>query len=86
MRAILHSPVLEAPQADDVDGALFIYRANQGGGDGTVPEGANSCSVVTPRSGGDLAVPWVTLALLLAIRLCRGPAGTTRPRLRRRSN
>jgi hypothetical protein len=86
MRAVLHSPVLEAPQGDDVDGAMFIYRGNQGGGDGTVPAGVNSCAIVGPRPGGGLAVPWLALAILLAFRMCGAPVGRALRRVRRRSN
>lgn len=75
MRAVLVGPVLEAPQADDVSGGDFIYPGSggNGGGDGTVPAGANSCAVGPPRGSGDLA--WVFVAmlpLLLWRRLRRG--------------
>jgi hypothetical protein len=62
--------VLDAPQADDVDGANFIYRL-QGGGNGTVPPGANSCAVVPAPPGGGAALPWVVMAVLLAWRRLR---------------
>src|SRR5262249_367714 len=49
MRSVLTGPVLDAPQADDVSGAQFIYPSgSSGGGDGTVPEGANSCAIAPP--------------------------------------
>lgn len=47
MKAVLSPPPLEAPQADDVAGAVAIYGdAPSGGGGGPVPEGANSCAIV----------------------------------------
>ncbi len=55
--------IFGAPQADDIDGARFIYP---GGGDIGVPEGANGCAI----SGGADAVAmpvglgWAVLALL----------------------
>ncbi len=66
MRSRLVGPRLEAPQADEVAGGDFIYPRS-GGGDGTVPEGANSCAIGAPRGG---AAPWLGAgaALLLAWR------------------
>lgn len=70
MRAVLVSPILDAPQADDIEGADFIYRL-QGGGNGTVPSGANSCAVVPAQPADGVAVPWIVMALLLAWRRLR---------------
>jgi len=53
MRSVLTPPLLVAPQADDVSGAQFIYpSASNGGGDGTVPPGANSCAIGPPSGVG----------------------------------
>jgi hypothetical protein len=72
MKAVLSGPVLEAPQADDVDGADAIYPSgNGGGGDGTVPPGANSCAVVPPRRGDLPAVPLAAIPPLLLWRRVR---------------
>jgi Matrixin len=71
MRAVLVSPILEAPQTDDVEGADFIYRL-QGGGNGTVPSGANSCAVVPARGDAGVALPWIVLAIVLTWRRLRG--------------
>jgi hypothetical protein len=72
MKGVLSAsaPILEAPQADDVDGAAFIYPAGSSGngGDGTVPEGANSCAIGPSPPGGSLALPLALAPLLL---LCR---------------
>jgi hypothetical protein len=70
MRAVLVSPILDAPQDDDIAGANFIYRL-QGGGNGTVPSGANSCAVAPARRADGLAWPWIVMALLLAWRRLR---------------
>lgn len=63
MRSVLflNAPRLEAPQADDIAGAEFIYPPDDGG-DGTVPEGANSCAIVPPERTGRAVTP---LALLV---------------------
>ena len=61
----LNDPQLDSPQADDVAGALTIYP----GGDGTVPEGANSCHI---DGSGKRRAPWELFLLpllLLAVRL-----------------
>lgn len=68
MKAFLTGVRLEAPQADDVAGAEFIYNSGSGNG-GTVPDGANSCAIAPPRaSGGAGLLAWllVPAALLLA--------------------
>jgi hypothetical protein len=70
MRAVLVSPVLQAPQADDVDGANFIYRVTNPG-DGSVPDGANSCAVVPPVRGGLDALPWLSIPALFILRRLR---------------
>ena len=73
MKAVLSGPVLEAPQADDIDGADFIYPGSgSGGGDGSVPEGANSCAIAPPRDGCPVAAPFVVMAALLWRRARRG--------------
>jgi hypothetical protein len=63
MKAVLSGPILDAPQADDIAGANFVYpgMGSGGNGDGTVPAGANSCAVVPPHRG-DGSVGWVVLA------------------------
>lgn len=74
MKAVLSGPPLDAPQADDIAGANFVYpgMGSGGGGDGTVPEGANSCAVVPPHRGDGLPV-WPVLigALLFSLRVRR---------------
>ncbi|MGD9764101.1 MAG: matrixin family metalloprotease [Candidatus Binatia bacterium] len=70
MRARLAGPRLEAPQADDVAGAEFIYPRGTGG-DGTVPDGANSCAVAAPAAAAWPAWPLAGAAALLAARACR---------------
>lgn len=70
MRAVLVAPIVDAPQDDDRDGANAIYPL-QGGGNGTVPSGANSCAVVPARRGDGIAVPWFVMALVLAWRRLR---------------
>ena len=70
MRAVLVSPVLQAPQADDVEGANFIYRVTNPG-DGSVPDGANSCAVVPPVRGGWDALPWLAMPALFVLRRLR---------------
>jgi hypothetical protein len=69
MKAVFAFPVLDLPQADDIAGADFVYpeTGSGGGGDGTVPPGANSCAVVPPQSGA-LAWPLLAMALLLFCR------------------
>ena len=66
MEARLTPPRLEAPQADDVAGAEAIYPGDDDDGDGTVPEGANSCAVgpSTPAA----AWPLLGAALLALFR------------------
>lgn len=64
MKAALGGPRLDAPQADDVDGAESIYPSGSNGG-GTPPEGANSCAVAPPRAGALPAAPYLALPLLL---------------------
>lgn len=66
MRARLVAPRLEAPQADDVSGAEAIYPSGGGGGDGSVPEGANACAIA-PHAGAG-AWPLLGAVLLLALR------------------
>jgi hypothetical protein len=68
MEARLTPPRLDAPQADDVAGAAAIYGGDPG--DGTVPEGANSCAVVAPRAAGS-AWPLAGLALIAVWRRVR---------------
>ena len=79
MRAVLVPPVLDAPQADDIAGANFVYPGSGsggggggggGGGDGTVPNGANSCAVVPPGSNG-ITWPGLGIGLLLLLRRWR---------------
>lgn len=66
MQRRLTGPRLEAPQADDVTGAEVIYGGSDGGGgDGTVPEGANSCAIAAVPAGG--AWPLLGALLLLAL-------------------
>lgn len=74
MRAVLVSPILDAPQADDIEGANAVYHL-QGGGNGTVPSGANSCAVVPARRADGVALPWIVMALVLAWRRLRFRAG-----------
>ena len=66
MKAVLGNRPFEAPQADDVAGAQAIYPSD-GGGDGTVPAGANSCAIVPPGRRG-AGYPLLGAALLLALR------------------
>jgi hypothetical protein len=70
MRSVLVIPPsgpLTSPQADDVSGAQFIYpSSSNGGGDGTVPAGANSCAI--GPTGGSLGWPFAALPLLLILR------------------
>jgi len=79
MRSVLSAPTLEAPQADDVAGASFIYPggSNGGGGDGTVPEGANSCAIGPSAPAASLAPSLALIPLLLLGRriLARGAGG-----------
>lgn len=63
MEARLTPPRLDAPQADDVAGAETIYPGDDDDGDGTVPEGANSCAVTAPASSVS-AWPLAGLALI----------------------
>jgi len=67
MAAVLSGPRLDAPQADDVDGAQSIYPSGSGG-DGTVPEGANSCAIAPPPPGSLPAVPLLLAPFLFALR------------------
>jgi len=71
MRSVLTGPVLDAPQADDVSGAQFIYPSGSSGGDGTVPNGANSCTI-GPPAGSALWLLAAIPPLLLWRRLCPG--------------
>lgn len=72
MKAALSGPLLEAPQADDVDGADFVYPGSgSGGGDGSVPPGANSCAIVAPPRAAPLAPPFSIIPLLLLWRRSR---------------
>jgi hypothetical protein len=65
MKTFLGPVRLLFPQADDVDGAQFIYPNGTGG---TVPEGANSCAL-TPAGQGRLpAAPFLAIPLLLFLR------------------
>jgi hypothetical protein len=65
MKAVLSPPLLEAPQADDVSGAVAIYGGSSGGGgSGGTPEGANSCAIVSAQQGGCAAGLVLPLALL----------------------
>jgi MYXO-CTERM domain-containing protein len=70
MEARLTLPRLEAPQSDDVAGADTIYPSGAGGGDGTVPEGANSCAIVGPATTQG-AWPLLGLVLLAFVRRLR---------------
>lgn len=72
MEARLTPPRLEAPQADDVAGAEAIYPSD-GGGDGTVPPGANSCAIVTAPAAS--AWPLLAIAALLLLRRRTGRNG-----------
>jgi len=65
MKAVLSNRTFDAPQADDVSGAQAIYP---GGGDGTVPEGANSCAIGPPAGVAGLQPLLLGAALLLALR------------------
>jgi hypothetical protein len=65
MKSFLTSRRLEAPQADDVEGAEFIYPSGSGGG---VPEGANSCATAPARGAGGSAAWLLPPAVLLAAR------------------
>lgn len=66
MKTVFAFPALQAPQADDIEGAEYVYRESTGG-DGTVPDGANSCAIGPPVEGR-LAPPFIALVLLLAFR------------------
>jgi hypothetical protein len=65
MKASLDGTRILFPQADDVEGAEFVYPVRGGGG---VPEGANSCAIVPPPGRGP-AFPFVVMAILLAARV-----------------
>jgi hypothetical protein len=67
MKSFLSGPRLDAPQADDVSGAEFIYPSGSGGG---TPEGANSCAI-TPGSRRLPAVAWLLVPALLLARSAR---------------
>jgi len=67
MKAVLGNHPFDAPQGDDVAGAEAIYPSGNSGGDGSVPEGANSCAIVAPpRSRA--ACPLIGVAVLLLLR------------------
>ncbi len=66
MKSFLGTRRLEAPQADDVAGADFIYPP--GSGTGTVPEGANSCVMTSQSVAGWPALPYLCIIPLLALR------------------
>jgi hypothetical protein len=69
----------DRPQADDVDGALFVYGG--GGGDVGVPEGANGCAVGEPFAAAwPLAMALALLALATAARRRPAPATARRDR------
>jgi hypothetical protein len=74
MKSFLGSTRLSFPQADDIEGAEFIYPTapSPTSGGGTVPEGANSCAVVPPRSGSAATVLAFTIPLLLFLRCSAG--------------
>jgi hypothetical protein len=61
MKSVLSGPVLDAPQADDIAGANAVYPG--GGGDGTVPPGANSCAIAPPSRADLLPLPWAAIPL-----------------------
>jgi hypothetical protein len=71
MKAVLTPPILDAPQADDIAGADFIYPSGGGSGDGTVPPGGNSCAIVQPRGGGAVALPFASIPLFVVSRRLR---------------
>lgn len=71
MKAVFSPPVLDAPQADDIAGADFVYPSGGGSGDGTVPPGANSCAIVPPPRRGPVALPVASIPLLLFWRRLR---------------
>lgn len=62
---VFGAPRIEAPQADDVSGAEFIYPS---GGGGQVPEGGNSCAVVKPASGVSVLPLWLGAWALVLLR------------------
>ena len=82
MQAMFRFPTLDAPQADDVSGAEAIYLSNSGGGDGTVPSGANSCAITAPRAASPVAAPYAVLGLLLIVKGLRSAARSVRRRPR----
>ena len=69
MEARLTPPRLEAPQGDDIAGAEAIYPGNGGGGgDGTVPPGANACATIAPAASPAAVWPLLGALFLLLLR------------------
>ncbi len=70
---LMNSRLVESftsPQADDIDGAFFIYGG--GGSDVGVPDGANGCAVVEPDEAGFW--PFISVLLVIgAVRRVRSP-------------
>jgi hypothetical protein len=66
MKAFLGPERILFPQADDVSGAQFIYPGSTGGG--AVPEGANSCAIVSAAERSRSALPWAAVPVLWMLR------------------
>lgn len=68
-RLVVGAPRLDRPQADDIAGADFVYAsAGQSGGDGSVPDGSNSCAVSAPARFPLAALSWLAVPALLLTR------------------
>jgi hypothetical protein len=70
MRSVLvfGAPRLEAPQADDVAGAEFIYPS---AGGPPPAENASSCAITEPGAPSWTLLPWSCIALFAALRFLR---------------
>jgi Matrixin len=68
MKAFLGPGRILFPQPDDIAGAEFIYPNGDGGSDGSVPAGANSCALSPARGGSLAAVPFLAIPLLFLVR------------------
>lgn len=75
MKTFLGSERILFPQADDIEGAEFIYPSGSSN-DGTVPDDANSCVLARSRGGSLPALPFLAIPLLLLAR--RGLVGARR--------
>jgi hypothetical protein len=65
---VFSAPRLEAPQADDVAGAEFIYPST---GPPPATEDGGSCSIAEPRDLSAALLPWSCVVLLGLLRILR---------------